>query len=58
MFNNRAAIGGFDIFGSHPAGWYWSSSQYDNIIAWDQRFSDGNQGNYFKHYFSSLRCVR
>src|SRR5712691_7330547 len=27
LFQNRAAIGGFDESGSDPAGWYWSSSQ-------------------------------
>ena len=57
LFNNRAAIGRFNVTGSDPAGWYWSSSQnYDN--AWAQRFSDGFQLNYFKLIVSSLRCVR
>jgi hypothetical protein len=59
LFQNRAAIGGFNISGSNPAGWYWSSSQYNNTSAWDQRFNDGNQ--YIdddKDYDSSLRCVR
>jgi hypothetical protein len=53
LFQNRAAIGGFDISGSNPAGWYWSSSQ-DDYSAWGQRFSDGHQYN----DDSSLRCVR
>src|SRR5262249_1196948 len=32
LFNERAAIGGFDQTGIDPAGWYWSSSRdiYDN----------------------------
>jgi hypothetical protein len=58
LYNNRAAIGGFDESGSDPAGWYWSSSQGTNGDAWAQRFSDGYQYNYFKNYDSSLRCVR
>ena len=29
LFNNRAAIGGFNVTGSIPAGWYWSSSRND-----------------------------
>jgi hypothetical protein len=58
LFNNRAAIGGFDESGSHPAGWYWSSSQYLNNTVWDQRFSDGYQEQSFKDYYPSLRCVR
>jgi hypothetical protein len=57
-FNHRAAIGGFNETGSDPAGWYWSSSPDDNLIAWEQRFSDGLQLNYFRNYGSSLRCVR
>ena len=27
LFNNRAAIGGFNVSGSPPGGWYWSSSR-------------------------------
>ena len=47
----------FNVTGSDPAGWYWSSSQnYDN--AWAQCFSDGRQLNHYKNYDSSLRCIR
>ena len=58
LFQNRAAIGGFDISGSDPAGWYWSSSQGYFDIAWAQRFSDGGQYRFIKDGASSLRCVR
>ena len=58
LFNNRAAIGGFDESGLYPAGWYWSSSQGDNFTAWGQRFSDGHQSTNYRNYVSSLRCVR
>jgi hypothetical protein len=58
LYNNRAAISGFDESGSDPAGWYWSSSQYTNYDAWAQRFSDGGQSDYRKYDVSSLRCVR
>jgi hypothetical protein len=58
LFNNRAAIGGFDISGSDSAGWYWSSSRYGYYGAWAQRFSDGLQYDGFKYDASSLRCVR
>ena len=57
LFQNRAAIGGFDTTGSTPAGWYWSSSRY-NGSAWAQRFSDGNQYNFFRIIQPALRCVR
>src|SRR5947209_3092432 len=30
LFNNRAAIGGFDESGSYPAGWYWSSTAFED----------------------------
>ena len=58
LFNNRAAIGGFNVSGSDPAGWYWSSSQDDVWTAWEQRFSDGPQGYSLQDLPSSVRCVR
>jgi hypothetical protein len=58
LFNNHAAIGGFNESGEYPAGRYWSSSHgyYDG--AWDQRFSDGYHDYRGKDVVSSLRCVR
>ena len=59
LFNNRAAIGGFNVTGSSPAGWYWSSSSVFKWGAWGQRFSDGCQYNdHGKDNHSSVRCVR
>ena len=59
LFNNRAAIGGFNVSGSDPAGWYWSSTQGLLWGAWAQRFSDdGFQLYNFKVGHSSVRCVR
>jgi hypothetical protein len=59
LFNNRAAIGGFNVSGSEPAGWYWSGTQTNYWGAWGQRFSDGCQYNNFtKDYHPSVRCVR
>jgi len=58
LFQNRDAIGGFNMSGSTPAGWYWSSSQLNIYFAWDQRFSDGNRNFYGQNDDSSLRCVR
>jgi hypothetical protein len=43
LFDNRAAIGGFNETGSHPGGWYRSSTLKSNSLAWVQRFSDGDQ---------------
>jgi len=58
LFNNRAAIGGFNVTGSHPAGWYWSASSDDIWTAWGQRFSDGDQFYNGKDGHSAVRCVR
>lgn len=60
LFNNRAAIGGFNESGLFPAGWYWSSSDANSTRARNQRFSDGAQDytNYLKFFSLSVRCVR
>jgi hypothetical protein len=58
LFNNRAAIGGFNVSGWIPAQWRWSSSRNYYFYSWAQRFSDGHQSPYFRYYLSSLRCVR
>jgi len=60
LYNNRAAIAGFDESGSDPGGWYWSSSpiQPPYIGAWDQRFSDGRQSRAIDYAGNALRCVR
>jgi hypothetical protein len=53
---NRAAIGGFDESGSHPAGLYLSSSQLSDNHTWGQRFSEGYQFINFK-YVDSVSAV-
>lgn len=58
LFNNHAAIGGFNSTCPFSAGWYWSASQEDGWGAWDQRFSDGDQIYSYKGSHSSVRCVR
>jgi hypothetical protein len=58
LFNNRAAIGRFDISGSHPAGWYWSASPSKLCLAWCQRLSDGAQGHADKGHHLPVRPVR
>jgi hypothetical protein len=57
LFENRAAIGGFDTTGSYPTGRYWSSSRTGNY-AWVQHFSDGSQHEVSRFNPSALRCVR
>ena len=62
LFNNRAAVGGFNETGSYPAGWYWSSTESSDVSAWQRRFSDGYTWYRFEgvseEFGSSLRCVR
>jgi hypothetical protein len=40
--NEGKLKGTFNVTGTNPAGWYWSSSQ-GVITAWTQRFRDGTQ---------------
>ena len=59
LFNNRAAIGGFNTCGSFFAGIYWSSAEINTFLALAQRFSDGLQNYGYKYYSGfSVRCVR
>jgi hypothetical protein len=58
LFNNRAAIGGFDLTGSFLTGVYWSGSPGDKRGAWRQRLSSGSQYSTPKGFHSSVRCVR
>ena len=59
IFNNKAKIGGFDVSGSYPNGWYWSSSP--GILdgsARCQRLSDGYQYYDNRRDGLSVRPVR
>ena len=39
--------------------YYWSSTEFDNDIAWGQYFSTGNQSTSYKYYTGgSVRAVR
>ena len=61
LWENRdkgALKGTFNVTGSYPAGWYWSSTELDDNSAWVQRFSDGYLDWDVKYGDSSLRCVR
>ena len=58
LFNNRAAIGGFNVSGSSPAGWYWSATPNTKWGARCQRFSDGAPNSFNKGIRLSVRLVR
>ena len=51
LYENKDKIGGF-------AGFYWSSSEYDNANAWFQNFYDGNQNFPAKGNYFYVRAVR
>jgi|SRR5579864_8757417 len=53
LFNNRTAIGGFDLNSS-----YWSETASGETAAWGQRFNDGVQLRYINAAPLSVRCVR
>lgn len=59
LFNNRAAIGGFNANGSRP-GSYWSSdpTTIPDNHAWNQSFSTGEMSIDRQHYNCAVRCVR
>ena len=57
LFQNRAAIGGFNETGLYPGAYYWSSSPYYSYGAWTQRFDSGYQSYGNVYGDSSLRCV-
>jgi hypothetical protein len=55
MWTNQANIPGLNRTGAY----YWASTEYNNIYAWVQRFTDGGLGWNPKNYWASLvRCVR
>lgn len=58
LYDNRAAIGAFNTTGSSPAAYYWSSSEFNNYLAWVLRFSNGALNLAIKNVGQSARCVR
>ncbi len=57
--NKGKLAGTFNVTGSDPAGWYWSSTPSNYYYAWAQRFSDGYRHDIdYRTNDSSLRLVR
>jgi hypothetical protein len=52
MWLNRENIGGF------AAAYYWSSSELNSNIAWNQNFNYGSQNNYYKSNTYYVHAVR
>jgi hypothetical protein len=53
LYTNQGTIGGFAANGV-----YWSSTQVDTSVAWDQDFANGTQVNGSKINTYRVRCVR
>jgi hypothetical protein len=55
MYKNLKAkgFGGFD-----NNAYYWSSSDFNNYLAWIQSFDDGRQASDYKNHTGSVRAVR
>ena len=53
LYLNRSAIGGFD-----DTAVYWSSSEWDTVMACVQIWSDGRQSGNFKSTLTMVRAVR
>ncbi|MFZ4740257.1 MAG: T9SS type A sorting domain-containing protein [Bacteroidales bacterium] len=52
LYNNRIVIGGFSQAS------YWSSSEYNDNLAWVQYFEDGSQIANGKYFYDYVRAVR
>jgi hypothetical protein len=52
LYINRVAIGGF------ANDDYWSSTEFDDVFAWLQNFSDGVQYENSKDYTAYVRAIR
>jgi hypothetical protein len=61
LYQNKdkgALKGTFNLTGSDPAGWYWSSQLYGDYSAWQQRFRCGIQDFDTRVIDAAVRCVR
>ena len=52
MYMQKDEIGGF---ANNP---YWSSTEFDNYLAWGQNFNSGFQYNYIKNSIGSVRPIK
>ena len=52
LYFQKTIVGGFS------SGYYWSSSENDSPVAWNQNFNSGNRYNDFKNLTYYVRAVR
>jgi hypothetical protein len=61
MYQNKATIdatAGVNGGSGFASAYYWSSTEFDNYGAWQQRFDNGNQNNNDKSPTLRVRAVR
>ena len=58
LFINRVAIGGFTYQYINTYNYYWSSTEYNNNIAFCMRFPDFGQYSNYKNGLNFVRAVR
>ena len=58
MYVNKVTLEAVPGFNAFVNSFYWSSTEIDTSIAWEQDFNDGNQTNTSKDATGSVRAVR
>jgi prepilin-type N-terminal cleavage/methylation domain-containing protein len=58
LYNNRVAIGNFNISGLWPSSYYWSSTEYNSDWAYYRMFSQLDSKMLKNYTGVSVRCVR
>ena len=58
IYANRMAIGGFDLSGGSPSGYYWSSTEDYLATTWFQILINGSTSIAAKYFGFSVRCAR
>ena len=58
MYINKTTLEAVSGFTAFAHGFYWSSTQDDDIIAWAQNFGNGTQNDNYKDDRSNVRAVR
>ncbi len=58
IFNSRAAIGGLNLTGDDPEGFYWSSTEVSDVYGRCQCFSNGQLHSDLRTSRNSVRLVR
>ena len=58
LWTNRTVIGNFNLTGTAPGGYYWSSSEYDSMEGLNMQMSTSSVGGDNKNTALNVRCVR